>query len=163
MSTLAQAKKEKVISGLTETRRRILNAASSLPPEKQDEIFVGIWSVKDLLAHLIGWDLTNLQAAKEILAGSLPSFYTRYDRDWKTYNAELVRKYKKDNFVDLLALVENSHRKLIGFLKTIPADEFGKDRELRWQGYEITLASLLEVEGQDEETHYAQVKRLKHT
>lgn len=27
---------------------------------KKDEIFLGDWSVKDLLAHLVGWDYTNL-------------------------------------------------------------------------------------------------------
>lgn len=160
MSMAAQTKKEKVISELVETRTRILDAASSLPQENQDEIFLGTWSVKDLLAHLVGWDFTNLQATQEILAGRLPSFYARYDRDWKTYNAELVTRYKRESFADLLALVEDSHQRLIEFLKTIPADEFEKDRGLRWQGYEITLAGLLEVEGQDEKTHYAQVKKL---
>lgn len=162
MSATARAKKDKVIWELAETRRQILDAASSLSPEKHAEIFLGIWSVKDLLAHLAGWDFTNLQAAKEILAGNLPSFYAQYDRDWKTYNAHLVTKYKKDSFADLLTLVEDSHRRLIEFLKTIAVEEFDKDRGLRWQGYEITIASLLQVEVNDEKTHSSQVKQLGH-
>lgn len=43
-----------------ETRRNSLDAASSPSPERQDEVFLGIWSVKDLLAHLAGWDVTNI-------------------------------------------------------------------------------------------------------
>ena len=41
-------------------RRKILDAASSPSPEQQDEVFLGIWSVKDPLAHLAGWDVTNI-------------------------------------------------------------------------------------------------------
>ncbi len=52
MTSVTQTKREAIISGLIEVRRNILDAASSLPPEARDEIFLGIWSVKDLLAHL---------------------------------------------------------------------------------------------------------------
>ncbi|MBC7264825.1 MAG: DinB family protein [Chloroflexi bacterium] len=158
MSTTAQSKKETIISELVEARKMILEAASSLPPEKRDEVFLGIWSVRDLLAHLAGWDFTNLQAAQEILAGRLPAFYARYDHDWQTYNAELVSMYKRDDFASLLALVKGSHRRLIEFLQTIPADEFERKRGLRWQGHEVTIAGLLEVEAADERTHYAQIR-----
>ncbi len=154
---VAQTKKEHIISGLVETRTRILEAAFALPADRQDEIFLGTWSVTDLLAHLVGWDWTNLQAAQEILESRVPGFYARYDDDWKTYNAELVTRYKKASFADLLALARNSHGRLVEFLKTIPAGEYEKDREMRWQGDKVTLADLLEVEEQDEKTHYAQI------
>jgi hypothetical protein len=135
VSAKAQAKKEKIISELIETRRKILDAASSLSPEKQDEVFLGVWSVKDLLAHLVGWDFTNLEAAKSLLAGQLPSFYSYYDRDWKTYNARLVAEYKRDDFAELLSSVEDSLQQLTDFLETIPAEEFDKDRGVRHKGY----------------------------
>jgi len=41
-------------------RRKILDAASAPSPEQRDEVFLGIWSVKDLLAHLAGWNVTNI-------------------------------------------------------------------------------------------------------
>ncbi len=74
MNSKAQGKKDEIISGLVETRRQILDTASSLSLAEQDEIFLGVWSVKDLLAHLVGWDFTNLEAAKAILAGKTPDF-----------------------------------------------------------------------------------------
>ena len=54
MSTTAQEKKESIIAALIQARRKILDVAYALPPEKQDEVFLGVWSVADLLAHLIG-------------------------------------------------------------------------------------------------------------
>ena len=67
MSPIAQARKDALIANLAEARKNILNAASALPAKQRDEIFLGSWSVKDLLAHLIGWDYTNIQAVEAIL------------------------------------------------------------------------------------------------
>jgi len=154
----AQAKKDQVISDLVEARRKILDAASSLPPAQQDEVFLGIWSVKDLLAHLVGWDFANVEAAQAILAGEVPAFYSCYDRNWKTLNARLVAEYKKDDYAELLSSVEDSHQELIGFLKTIPAEGFDKDKGVRFKGYKVTIARLLQVEAKDEGKHHTQIK-----
>jgi hypothetical protein len=154
----SEAQKDKLISGLIETRRQILDAASLLSPIERDEIFLGIWSVKDLLAHLVGWDFANLEATKAILAGELPDFYAHYDRDWQAFNARLVAEYKRDDFADLLSSVEDSHQKLIDFLTTIPAEELGRDRGVRFRGYKVTIARTLQAEIDDEKTHHAQIK-----
>ena len=111
-------------------------------------MFLGTWSVKDLLAHLVGWDYTNLQAVQEILAGQKPSFFQHYDRDWRSYNAQLVAEYKRDDFSELVAIVEASHRELIDFLQTAPVDEYIRKRR---------IASLLRTEIKDEEEHHKQV------
>ena len=161
MSARAQARKDEIISELVETRRRILDTASSLPPEKQDEVFLGVWSVKDLLAHLAGWDFTNLEAAKAVLAGELPSFYAYRDRDWKTYNARLVAEYERDDFAELLASVEDSLQELVDFLETIPAEEFDKDGGVRHKRYKVTIARLLQAEISDEKTHHKQVEEFR--
>jgi len=162
MRATAQAKKDKVIAALVEARRKILDTAVALPPEKQDEVFLGIWSVKDLLAHLVGWDYTNLAAVQEILAGQLPSFYAHHDRDWRTFNAGLVAKYKREDFRDLLSSVQDSHQRLVDFLRTVPAEEFGQDKGLRFRGYKVTIARLLQAEASDEEVHHQQIQAWLH-
>ncbi len=158
MAEKAQAKKDEIIAALIQARRRILDVAHALPPEKQDQVFLGVWCVKDLLAHLIGWDYANVEAIKSILAGELPEFYSYHDRDWQTYNASLVDQYKKDDFVELLYSVETSQRALMGLLATVPAEEFDKDRGIRFKRYKVTIARLLQAEADDEEEHYRQIK-----
>ncbi len=148
----AQAEKDALIRGLKNARRKILDEASLLSPVQQDEVFLGVWSVKDLLAHLAGWDDTNLKAVEEILAGQKPSFWEHYDRDWKSYNARLVAEYKRDDFAELLALVEESHRRLIDFLQRVAAEEYLKKTKIR---------SLLRVEIRDEEKHQRQVQEFR--
>ena len=158
MNTKAQAKKEQLLAELRETRNDILKEAAVLSAEKQEMIFLGIWSVKDLLAHLTGWDHTNLDAAKAVLAGKLPSFYEYHSRDWQTYNAMLIAKYKRDSFKELLALVENSQQELIEFLQSVVPESFSKDFGVRFRGYKVTIQRLLEAEIKDEQVHYQQIK-----
>ena len=144
-----QVKKDEIISGLAEVRRKILDVASSLPADRQGEVFLGAWSTREVLAHLAGWDITNLEAVKEILAGQRQSFREHYDRDWASYNARLVGEYGREDFGELVALVEESHRELIDFLEAIPADTYIKKR---------TIGTLLGAEVEDEQVHHGQLK-----
>ena len=151
--------KREIISNLLETRATITREASQLSAETQDTAFLGVWSIKDLIAHLTGWDFTNLAATKDIQAGKLPEFYARYDKDWKTYNAELVAKYKRDDFEELLSLVRDSQNQLIKYLETIPAETFEKDFGVRsGRGARVTIARLLQAEWKDEQEHLRQIQ-----
>lgn len=158
MVSKAKTQKDGLILGLTEVRRNILDEAGAISVEKQGQVFLGVWSVRDLLAHLAGWDFTNLEAAKDVLTGKLPKFYAHHGRDWKTYNAMLVEKHKRENFADLLALVRASHQQLIDFLKTVSAEAFTRDTGVRAGGYKVTIARLLQAEIKDEKIHLQQIR-----
>ena len=159
MSTKSQTTKRELLSAVLETRTAVLQAASQLSPTAQDTVFLGIWSVKDLIAHLIGWDFTNLAAAKDIQAGKLPEFYAHYDKDWKTFNAELVAKYKRDDFEELLALARDSQGQLIAYLESLPAEAFEKDFGVRTgRNYKVTIARLLQAELKDGQEHLEQIR-----
>lgn len=150
-------RKDEILRHLVKTRQDILAELSQLSEAQSDQIFLGIWSVKDLLAHFIGWDETNLRAVKSVLKGQVPSFYEHRDREWQTYNAMLVKKYRKGSGQELLATSRESQEKLIKFLQSIPAEYFNKDFGVRFRGYRVTIARLLEAELQDEQTHLKQI------
>ena len=151
------ARKEQILASLKETRQSILAEASNLSKRQWDEAFLGIWSMKDLLAHLIGWDHTNLEAIQEVLAGKLPAFYEYRDPDWRAYNAMLVKRYKVDSSKDLLSRVKASQEKLIQFLRTVPPENFNKDFGVRFRGYKVTIQRLLDAERGDEQIHLQQI------
>ena len=88
-------RKDEIIKGLVEARKKILDVASGISPEKQDEIFLGTWNIKDLLAHLVGWDYTNIESIEDIRSGESLRIFERYDPDWAQYNADLVRNMGK--------------------------------------------------------------------
>jgi hypothetical protein len=161
MRATAETKKTQLITDFIETRRAVLDAAAALPPAAQDEVFLGVWSVKDLLAHLAGWDVANREAAEAVLAGRLPAFYAYHDHDWRTYNARLVAQYRREDFAALRALVEETHRALVEYLQAIPAAAFEKDTGVRFKGYKNTVARLIQSEVRDEKTHCVQVREFK--
>ena len=100
---------------------------------------------------------------QEILAGELPGFYAHYDRDWATYNAKLVTEYGRENFEELVRLLSKTHGRLLAALEDLPAEELWKDRGIRAKGWKVTIGRLLEVERDDEEKHYLQLKEFVET
>ncbi len=158
MNTKTQAQKEQLLADLRKTRDDILKEMKALSAKKRDMVFPGIWSVKDLMAHLAGWDYTNLDAVGSVLAGKLPAFYKYRDRDWQTYNAMLVAKYKRDSFRELLSLIKSSQKELIDFLQPLPPESFGRDFGVRYRGYKVTIRRLLEADIKDGRVHFQQIK-----
>jgi hypothetical protein len=158
MATKSQIlKKEQILSNWIETRQKIISALSELTDSQRDVVFLGVWSVKDLLAHFIGWDHTNRDAIKSLLKSHTPMFYQYRDRDWQTYNKMLVKKYRKDSFEELLTALKASQEKLFRLLQTIPPEHFNKDFGVRFRGYKITTQRLLEAETKDEQVHLEQI------
>ena len=155
-----EEKRAKLVNQMRDVRGRILAKASRLPSEHEDDVFLGTWSMKDLLAHLVGWDRTNLAAAKSILKGDLPEFYAHHDPDWSTFNDQLVTKYKCDYLRELIAKARGTHTELIQFIMSIAASELYKDRGIRIKGYKVILARLLQVQKEDDEQHFKEVSVL---
>lgn len=157
MST-RESKRDQLIDQFVVTRNEILRLAASLGPQQGSEIFLGTWSTSDLLAHLAGWDCANKEAALQLLRGELPAFYAMHDRDWQTYNAQLVAVHAKDSYAALLGLVQETHSALVTFLRSMPADDFSGDHGVRWKGYRVTIERLLRAEIDDEKTHLEQLQ-----
>ncbi|HSF80887.1 MAG TPA: DinB family protein [Anaerolineales bacterium] len=152
------SRKEEILTGLSAVRQQILSAAAALPKEKHDEVFLGKWSIQDLLAHLVGWDYANIEAVKDIRAGKSPGVFQHWNPDWAAYNARLVKQYKRENFTELLDSVRQSHQALIDFIRTVPAEEIEKDFGIRSpSGATITVAWYLQFEIDDEEQHQQQI------
>ena len=159
MKSAPEAKKQKLITDLTEARHEVLAAAMSLPSEEQDTPFLGTWSAHDIVAHLVGWDHANREAIGSIRAGQLPTFYDHYDRDWRTFNAELVAQHKQETLEETVALARASHQALLAALAAVPAEDVSRDYGVRSSGRRrVTIAMLLTVEARDERKHAGQIR-----
>lgn len=154
-----ESMKERLIAGLVAARKNILNKVAGLSPEQHNQFFLGEWSVKELLAHLIGWDYTYIAAIQDLIAGELPSFYEAYDADWRSYNSNLVREYEKENWSELVSALQQSHKQLVDYVQTLPDEAFGTDWGVRFRGTNVTIARLIEAETADEREHFRQISR----
>lgn len=159
MRETSQQKKEQLVVKLVDVRQKILDRASSLPEERRKIVFLGEWDVYDVLAHLAGWDYTNFEAIAQIQSENLPEFYQSYSRDWQIYNAQLVAKYRLDDLEALIQSVKFAQQELINCIMALPAEELYRDRGIRFKGYKVTIARLLEAELKDERVHLAQLEK----
>ncbi len=124
--------------------------AAQFSPER--DVATGKWFGKPCLKA------RGMKAVQAVRAARVPAFYAHHDPDWRTLNARLVAEHKRDDFADLLASVEDSHRQLIDLLGTIPAEEFDQDYGVRFKGYKVTIARLLLSETKDERKHHGQIQ-----
>jgi len=152
-------RKEEITEGLGQARQRILEIAAGLPLGIQNDVFLGSWHIKDLLAHLIGWDYTNISAVTDILTGMAPRVFEHWDPDWASYNAVLVEKHGEEDMTKLLQVIQRSHQELIEFVSQIPAEDIGKDFGIRSpDGTNINPEWWLQYEIDDEGRHLQQIK-----
>lgn len=157
--TGVESRKQELILGLKSARGEILQMASQVSEESASEAFLGIWSLKDLLAHLEGWDHTNYEAVNEILAGIYPGFFKYYDLDWKSYNRELVEKYRKTTLLEQVIAARDSHDQLLRYLGSLSPVELMNGKTSRPGGRIITIRHLLTVEMRDELIHGEQINK----
>jgi hypothetical protein len=151
--------KATLISKFTDTRSSILRSAESIPDDRIDEAFVGSWGILEILAHLRGWDLTNIQAAKDILSGKVPDFYDERDKDWASYTAKLVSQHREADLESMIASVDSSHSGLVALLNQLDSKDIFGDHGVRRGSYKVTIARLIEAETKDEIEHMAQISR----
>jgi len=117
------------------------------------------WSIKDLLAHLVGWDYTNIEAVREIRDGRNPSCFQHWNPNWAAYNARLVQEHKQKQMADMLDALRKSHDALMSYLDSVPVADFEKDFGIRSpRGQNITVAYHLQAEIDDEREHCQQIK-----
>ena len=157
MSAKTQPKQEEIISEMQMVRSELLDEVAALSRKERDTVFLGIWSVRDMLAHLAGWDFANADAVKSIIAGKLPAFYEHYDHDWQMYNAMLVNMYRRNTFREIRATLKKSQKKLIESLQNIHPEHFNRDFGLRFHGDKVTIQRLLEADIEDVSIHHQQL------
>ena len=147
-----------LLDEFSQVRAAILATARQLNPNEVARVFLGSWTILDLLAHLRGWDFTNLQAAQDILRGKLPDFYGQFDKGWASYNARLIALYKEDTLEAMLIAVAESHTRLIQYLLALSPEELLTDQGVRHGSYKVIISRLIEAEKRDERKHLEQIE-----
>lgn len=143
-----------IISDMKYGRETLLNSIEGLSHREltQVEIYPG-WTIKDILAHLIGWDqrvIKNLKLIAQNRASEIPRI------DVEGQNHEALVEWRDNTFAEVLAAVQDSYRQIIEIIAATDYHEI--DRRHERNGRFITIRSyVIENMVEHERQHAAEI------
>lgn len=130
--TTAQERVEKLIGKLDASWREFHEAYGGLSEEELLEPGVtGEWSVRDLIAHIAWWEEEALKHLPLILDGGRPQRYSVKYGGIDAFNAMMTRQKRDLSLDEVLDESEETHRRLVAYIRSIPADAFVGDTRAR--------------------------------
>ena len=91
----------------------------------------GDWSVIDILAHVSAWENEALTHLPHILEGKRPPKYSDRYGGIDAFNALKVRQSRAVSPAEVLTRVEATHRQLLDYLESAPAEQLATETRFR--------------------------------
>jgi hypothetical protein len=140
---------DELVSQFEEVRAEFLDVLRQFPARNRSRILFGKWSLKDVVAHLTGWDQYFVDILISLQAGEEPPYWGNMDK----FNEASVQKRRKkpwravyDEFVD-------AGDEFIRCYTQLPTEL----RDARfWKGRSYTPIRILEID-----IHHYAVSHLK--
>jgi len=105
-----------------------------------NEIIMGDWSVKDVIAHISAWNLEIMRSIDEVLQRKAPWYLNKGET---AFNIAEVEKRRDWSLQEVLDEWESSFDSLTHRIEEITAEEWNIDTGLSWaDGSAVTMASL---------------------
>lgn len=135
-------RKEDILRELAEARADLLDAIDGLSADHMRVAgVVGIWSAKDVLAHIVAWESEVVTALNQIQLGRVPSIMHIDDIDeWNDEQYHINARRLLEAIMDDLAGV---HRMLYKMLEDFDERTLTDNRRFPWMEGE-SLVYLLE-------------------
>jgi hypothetical protein len=92
---------------------------------------VGDWSLKDIIAHVTWWEEEALRHLPPIIAGGRPPRYSAVYGGIDAFNAMMAERRRDLSLSDVLAQQDDTHRRLIAFIQSVPEDQFRRETRFR--------------------------------
>lgn len=130
---------DSILADLKLSREALLQSVEKLTQREATrlEIYEG-WTVKDVLAHIIGWDQRAVQNLDLLLTGrgdEIPPV------DAQTYNQQMVEAWRDKPFGEVLFTVEAGHNQLLDALAAMGEVEIDTRRSR--QSKTVTIRSYI--------------------
>lgn len=110
-----------------------LNASYADLPQSRlvEPNVIGAWSIKDIIMHVATWEAESLTHLPVVLAGNRPPRYSRQYGGIDAFNALATERNRHVSVAGALAHRDETHRRLVGFVHTIPEEQFSRETRVR--------------------------------
>jgi hypothetical protein len=141
-----------LIEQLDNARQMMHNIVDKIDPDL--EIYEG-WTIKDLLAHLTGWDDSTIASLEAHIAGDAPA--TPAARGIDYYNAQTVETRQSLDLEHVLREWEFTRERLKNLIIEMPRDKFEQTLVVAW-GSTGTVRELVQIFAEHEEEHAVEIQ-----
>jgi hypothetical protein len=116
-----------------------------------------LWTIREIIAHLSGWDDATIAFIKALVSGGLPA--TPAARGLDVYNAETVATREGLSYDHIYREYIETRRILLELIRTMPEEKVTQPFTLPWGG-EGTLEDIVNIFGPHEEEHAEDVHQI---
>ena len=89
------------------------------------------WSVKDVLAHVNTWEEEALKYLPIVLQGKKPPLYATQYGGLDAFNAKMTAEKRGLSLAEVLKRLDVTHEKLVGYIQTVPEEQFTTETKFR--------------------------------
>jgi hypothetical protein len=146
------------VNKLNRSIREFIRCIESLPGALFLKEMNG-WAIRDVTAHLIGWNIYTIKGCQQLRKGELPFYFLDPGDDFCKVNAVLVREYDSKDKKELIAQLDASLVKLKDFLITVGPADWETDFGVTYRGYTITIKNTIDNLARDYDNHRQQIEK----
>ena len=140
---------DELISHFVEVRAEFLDVLGRFPARRRGDVLFGKWNLKDLVAHLAGWDQYFVELLVSLQAGEEPPYWGNMTK----FNEASVQKRRESPWEVVYDEFVAAGDEFIRCCTQLPAEL----RDVRfWKGRSYTPARILEIN-----IHHYAVSHLK--
>lgn len=134
--------KQTTLKTLDDEYRNLRKLIDDLTPDQLTRIWFGTWSVKDIVAHVAGWEREMTVALERMARGERPTPEGVDYSDADAWNAKFSSAVKAIDPQTVLANWQQTHMTYVKAAQALPDDRFGES-----DGKPKTANRLIETSG----------------
>lgn len=148
------SRRDELIAILEKSRAKMLAQLDKV--DKDREIYP-LWTIREMLAHLSGWDDAVIAFIQSLMAGKTPA--TPAARGIDNYNAETVSTREGLDYNHIYREYVETRKTLLQLLREVPEEKITECYISPW-GNPGTLEDIIDIFGPHEEEHAEDVEKL---
>lgn len=127
------------IEELKRARLTLLRAIDNFPKNKREEILFNKWSLKDVVAHISGWDIAIIDLLKSLKKGKTPCWIEGVHK----FNKRSVEKRKRWSWPKVYKEFVKLGKEIIEGYESVPEELWEKRI---WEKRSFTPRKFLEID-----------------
>jgi hypothetical protein len=122
--------KQSVLEKIESAYNDFQEAVKGLDRDKLEVVFYDQWSVKDIVAHILGWEREMTEALHRIARGERPTPEGVDYSDSDAWNAKFAERFRGQLPSAALEEWDRVHGGFINAMSSVPDDRFGEGKSV---------------------------------